>query len=621
LAGFFLYYGKNLAVPSMYAMRRLSLTSLLLLVAMHAMAQEHVKKDTARTLENMASKTRVSRELLQVISREPPKEGVFNLKSEEIFLPYDGKIIRKVIINHVGFEKSITDTTNQIKNFGAKVANAVHTNSREWLIRDHLLFSEKRELNAYTLADNERFLRDLDFILDARIFVVPLSSTEDSVDVLVLTRDVFSIGGRVSPRGTDKFSFQVYDVNVAGAGQRMQYNGLYDHGRTPTYGSTFFYRKSSVAGSFINLTAGITQLNDGISLGDEYESAAYFRLDRPLVSAYSHFAGALEISKNTAHNYYNEKDSLFKNYGYNVYDVWLGYNLGVKQNRTNRNRHFVSGRFYEYHFTRQPTQVFERANPIFNTQTAALGAFTWFGQEFYKTQYVLGFGRTEDVPYGHSYSVLAGWQRLMGISRPYLGADIEKSFVRPKGNFYTFSLRMGAFPYKNSLEDATILLYGQLFSRLYHFKHFMLRRTITTDFTYVFNQRLNTLLDIRDSYGVEGFRADSVLGTKRLHARYETTLFTPWKFLGFHFAPLAFVDIAFLAPKGKLLWHDAPYMALGAGVRTRNENLVFGTIELKMFYYPRTAEDMSSFKIQVTSNLRFKYSATFVKAPTFITYN
>ncbi|MGC3948471.1 MAG: hypothetical protein QM762_28875 [Chryseolinea sp.] len=605
----------------MWLLRIFSLLCMMSLVAFRAMAQEPVKIDTSKTLEDIAGKNKVSREILGAISRQPPKEGVLNLKSEEIFLPYDGKMIRRVIVNHVGFEKSITDTTNNIKNFGAKVANALHRNSREWLIRDHLLFSEKRPLNAYTLADNERFLRDLDFIVDARIFVVPLSSTEDSVDVLVLTRDVFSIGGRVSPRSTDKFSFRVYDVNVGGAGQRMQYNGLYDHDRSPAYGSSFFYRKSSVAGTFINLTAGLTQLNEGVSLGDEYETSTYFRLDRPLVSAYSHFAGGLELSKNVAHNYYNRPDSIYKNYTYNVYDVWLGYNLGVRKNRLSRNRHFVSGRFYQYDFTTQPERTYERANPIFNTQTAVLGAFTIFQQDFYKTQYVLGFGRTEDVPYGHSYAALAGWQRLMGVDRPYLGIDIEKSFVRPKGNFYTFSLRMGSFINKSRMEDATILLYGQLFSRLYHFKRFMLRRTITADFTYVFNQRLNTLLDIRDSYGLEGFRADSVLGTKRLHARYETTLFTPWKFLGFHFAPLAFVDLALLAPKDKLLWFDGPYACLGAGIRTRNENLVFGTVELKVFYYPRTPEDVSSFKIQVTSNLRIKYSASFVRAPSFITYN
>jgi len=592
-----------------------------LLAVTESMAQQPARKDTARTLEDVANKSRISRELLEAISRQPPKEGVMNLKSEEIFLPYDGKIIRKVIINHVGFEKSITDTTNNIRNFGARVANAVHENSREWLIRDHLLFSEKKPVNAYTLADNERFLRDLDFILDARIFVVPLSSTEDSVDVLVTTRDVFSIGGRVSPRSTEKISFSVYDVNVGGAGQRIQYNGLYDKGRNPDYGSTFFYRKSSVGGSLINLTVGVTQLNEGISLGQEQESSLYFRLDRPLVSAYSHFAGGLELSKNAAHNYRNKPDSIYKNYGYNVYDFWLGYNLGVRKNHLSRNRHFVSGRVYQFDFTEQPEFEYDRKNPAFNTQTALLGAFTIFRQEFYKTQYVYGFGRTEDIPYGHSYAALAGWQRLMGVDRPYFGADIEKSFVRPKGNFYTFSLRMGAFPYKGRVEDATLLLYGQLFSRLYHYKRFMLRRTVTADFTYVFNQRTNTLLDIMDSYGLEGFRADSVLGTKRLHARYETTLFTPWKFLGFHFAPLAFADIAMLAPKDKLLWYDAPYLALGAGVRTRNENLVFGTIELKFFYYTRAPEDMSSFKVQVTSNLRIKYSASFVKAPSFIVYN
>lgn len=586
-----------------------------------AFGQQPVEEDTARSIIETVKDSRVSRELLKSITRSPREEGVFNLKSEEIFMPFQDKFIRKIIINHIGFDKSITDTTRNIKNTAVKVANALHKNSKEWVIHDHLLFREKKQLNAYMLADNERFLRDLDFIVDARIFVVPLSSTDDSVDVLVVTRDVFSVGGRVSPRGTDKFSFRLYDVNVLGAGQRMQVNGLYDRDRNPTFSSEFYYRKSSLAGSLVNVTVGYTQLNSGSSYGDEEENAYYIRMDRPLASAFSRFAGGLELSRNWSQNYYSEEDTLFKNYKYNVSDVWIGYNLGVRRNYENRNRQFVSARFFDQKFVQRPEQPYEQSNPAFNSRTSFLGAFTLFNQEFYKTQYVYGFGRTEDIPYGETYSALVGWQSLLGLKRPYVGFDVDKSFVRRKGNFYTLSMRVGAFPYHGEIEDATLLLSAQLFSRLQHYKRYMLRRTTNVDFTYVINQRTNTLLDINGTYGLEGFRADSVLGTKRLHGRYEMILFTPWRLLGFHFAPIVFVDLAFIAPKGQFFFDDKPYLGLGGGVRTRNENLVFGTVELKFYYFPRDVEDISSFKVSIATNLRIKYSASFVRAPSFIVYN
>ena len=308
------------------------------------------------------------------------------------------------------------------------------------------------------------------------------------------------------------------------------------------------------------------------------------------------------------------EDSIFRTYRYNVNDIWIGYNIGAEENHRDRSRHFISARLFQQRFSVRPTQPQDAENPAFNSRTYGLGAFTFFKQEFYKTQYVYGFGRTEDVPYGQTFSVLAGWQNLLDLKRAYVGLDAEKSFVHSGGNFYTLSFRTGGFPYKGRWEDATLLLSGKLFSKLKQYRKFLLRQSADLDFTYVFNQRTNTLLDINYNYGLEGFRADSVLGTKRFHARYELVLYSPWRILGFRLAPILFTDVAMIAPKDKTLFYDKPYIGLGSGVRTRNENLVFGTIELKFFYYPRVAEDISRFKISVSSNLRIKYSGSFVQS-------
>jgi hypothetical protein len=585
-----------------------------------AIAQNVANPDSSKNIVDVVKDSKVSQELLKSVTRQQPVPEIINAKSEEVFLPYDGKIVRNIIINHIGFERSITDSATDIKSRVAKIANAIHVNSKDWVIREHVFFQEKKPLNPYKLADNERFLRDLDFILDARIFVVPLLSTDDSVDVLVLTRDVFSVGGSASPR-SNGFKFKIYDVNVLGMGQRLQYNGYYDTDRNPVYTHEFYYRKSSVFGSLINATVGYTQLNSGSSYGDQEEEAYYLRLDRPLVSPYSRMAGGIELSRNWSQNFDNIPDSIFRDYRYSVLDLWMGYNIGIKETNADRARHFLSARFFEQQFQTKPERAFDQLNPVYNSRTSFLGQFTFFKQDFYTTQYVYGFGRTEDVPYGHNVSIIAGWQRLMGIQRPYLGVDAEKSFVHRGGNFYTLTLRTGAFPYNNQLQDATILLSGRLYSKLKIHKRVMVRRSIDLDFTYVFNQKTNTLLDINNSFGIEGFVADSLLGTKRLHGRYEMIFYTKWKVLGFKMAPIVLADLAFIAEQRQLIFYDAPYMGIGAGIRTRNENLVFGTIELKCFYYPRTVEDMSHFKVSLTSNLRIKYSGSFVRPPSFISYN
>src|SRR5688572_888956 len=314
---------------------------------------EIIKIDTTSKVIDAVKDTKITQELLKSVTRKPPseQESYINIKSETAFLPFDGKIIRQVLINHIDFDRSITDTTKSIKNTLVRVGNALHNTSKEWVIRDHVFFKEKKPLNAYLLADNERYIRDLDFIVDARIIVVPLSSTQDSVDVLVVTRDVFSIGGSFSPRGVDETKFRIYDANFLGWGQRLQFSGHYDQERDPNFGYEVYYRKSSIGGSLVNLTAGYTQLNTGSSYGNEEEQAYYLRLDRPLVSPYSRMAGGLEFSRNWSKNVYQLEDSVFRTYRYNVNDVWLGYNLGVKQNHKNRSRHFVSARFFQQRFS------------------------------------------------------------------------------------------------------------------------------------------------------------------------------------------------------------------------------------------------------------------------------
>ena len=311
---------------------------------------------------------------------------------------------------------------------------------------------------------------------------------------------------------------------------------------------------------------------------------------------------------------------MFRDYRYVINDFWIGYNIGANSNN-DRNRHFIAIRGFDQHFTRVPSQGREQERPLYNDQTFVLASATFFKRDFYTTRYIYGFGRTEDVPYGHNVSFITGWARQRGISRPYIGLEAEKSLVSRFGEFYTFGVRAGGFTNGSGIEDATMLLSGSLMSRLIPSGQFLFRQSFFVDFTRVFRQRTSVPLDINDEFGLQYFRADSLWGTKRFHIQSETVAFSPWQILGFRFAPFAFGEMAMIAGDDRSIFYDKPFFGFGGGVRTRNENLIFGTVELRLIYYPRTIEDISSFNVRITSNLRIKYTAGFVRAPGFVRYN
>lgn len=605
----------------MHLRRILVLTCLLLFFgAMAAHAQKVKPKPKEEEKKTLTQK--VSRRVMKLV-KQNPGDTIVDQKSESGFRQYQGKIIRRIIINHIGFERNINDTTRyRVVNTVTRVANSLHTDTKEQVIRNNLFFRTNRPLDPYKLADNERYLRDLPFILDARIAVKPVRGNRDMVDIIVYTRDVFSIGGSLSVRSKTSVQFRIYDANLSGWGQRAEYRSLVDIDRSPTVGHQFLYSKNSIKGTFINGTVSYTQLNTGASYGLENENALYLKLDRPLVSPYTRWAGGLELSRNWSKNVYEIDPAIFRSYTYYVKDLWVGYNIGIKNKVENRNRHFVGIRTFGQSFGNVPIQRTGEDTLRYRNQQYVLGQFTFYNQNFYRTKYVYGFGRTEDVPYGTRLSLLFGQTKQMALVRPYAGIEVERSVFQKSGDFMQYSLRAGGFKDNNKLQDVVMLASANLFSRLMLWKGLKIRQSVGASYTTILNRNLSLPLRIDNSMGIERFKSDSTTwGTQRLSLHVETVVYIRPTLLGFNFAPFVFTDMAMVAPEREVLIKQKPYFGIGGGLRTRNENLIFGTIELRMFYFPRVTEDLSKFRITLSSNLRVKFSSSFIQAPSFISYN
>ena len=86
-----------------------------------------------------------------------------------------------------------------------------------------------------------------------------------------------------------------------------------------------------------------------------------------------------------------------------------------------------------------------------------LAQFTFFKQEYYKTNYIFGFGTTEDIPYGYNIALTCGWYKQSYLSRPYAGVDANRYMVYNKGDIVQYFLSAGTFLNKGKWQDAGML--------------------------------------------------------------------------------------------------------------------------------------------------------------------
>ncbi len=604
-------------------------TGCFLLLSYTALPQ---KRDSTDTQDVPAAKAFIHNIFQQVVDAvtiskkdSSVKAVLLNAKSESLFRRHEGKIIRHIFTRELGFEKTLSDTSRRISRLGTGILNALHKNTREWVIRDNLFIRENSVLNPYIVADNERYLRTLEFIQDARILVQPIRGISDSVDILVITKDLFSITGGLDVNGIKRVRAGIAETNLLGMGQKIQYTTLIDKDRKPAFGYELKYTKNSIKNTFVNASVGYTVINGSRNDGSENEKAFFVRMERPLVSHFSRLAGSMEISSNHSDNLYRKPDSLFYQYRFNLYDGWVGYNLGVTKLLLSkdkiRDRSFFAIRYLNNYFTRMPFQVAGKYNTLFNSREALLAEFTLFRQDFYKTNYIYGFGNTEDVPYGINIAVTGGWYKQLYLERLYAGVNANQYVVTPNGQFIQYFLRTGGFFKSNSLQDASILTGGNYFSKIFLYRNLKVREFIRFSYTRQFNRLTFEPLRIDNLYGLQSFSSDSIRGTQRLSIYAETFAFSKYKLFGFQMAPFLFTDFSLLSPEKDKLFKSGLYTGVGGGLRTRNENLVFGTIELRLIYFPKRSERSNSLNVSFRSNIRFRYNTRYVKAPDIIQLN
>lgn len=546
------------------------------------------------------------------------------------FASFKGKTIRCVVINNVSFGVSVNDTSQVIKNFLINFANRIHRQTQEKLIIANLFFREGDILNPNLIAENVRYLRSLNYLQDARIVVVRSKANKQQVDVDVFYKDVFSVGGAADVNGKAVYA-ELSDNNIMGTGQRLVIKNLYDLNRSPNYGWGAEYTKRNFAGSFANLSVGYQNLANAYSNGSRDEDYAYIRMTLPLVSPYHLWTGEAEIATHRNTNKYGS-DSLYSldnQYNYNNLDAWAGYNITNSRfynDLTKRKpKQFLALRVIDQQFKTIPDKYELTYNPMYANLKGILTAYTFFKQEYYHTSYIYGFGRNEDVPEGYNASIIGGWTDKNDLERPYMGVNFEKNFFTKQKQYIDYEIKVGGYIRNHRFEDFSTLFNIETFTRLRKFNHLWYNRNFFSfSGAHQFNRLLDAPLILNSSYGIPQYSGDSsTLATTRGTFNAESVFYDTWKLAGFSFAPFAFTNFSFLKTESN--YNSGSnldgYAGFGLGVRTRNENLIFGTIELRLSYFPRTLGSMTPLNINVSSDLRYIFNSQYIKRPDFVVFN
>lgn len=547
----------------------------------------------------------------------------------ELLSKHAGKEINNIIIEQHNFSTNINLPQVVSKNIFTRAANKLHTTSDEATIRKNLFFHENDTLNPTIIAYNEKWLRDLSYIQDARIMASILLYDTNKVDVYVITKDVFPFSGNLNLRNEKSYEASISNDNLIGAGTKLQINHNFDNLRNPTTGWGYDVDVRNILGSFINMSGGINDLANNAVDGSPSALKQYLKAELPFLHPFSKWTGGFEISEIKNKNTYPSKwsDSVFNrniNYHADYVDFWIGYQIFNKKIKKTNNstRTIVQYRHLEHSYLSRPFNFKEQLDKNYQNINADFFSLTLFKQEIIRTKYLYGFGRNEDLPIGHSITFTAGKYIRETSSLPYVGVRMEKYALTKSGEYTHYNLHVGTSYDEKMIQDFRWLSSIEQISKLKYLDNGLsYRQIINLSFTETLKNKFNEALLINSIYGIPQLNKERIRGGTRISANWETVVYNSGSVFNFKSSPFIFGNLTYIRSVEQTIKEGDIYSSMGAGIRVRNENLIFGTIEVKGYYFPRTSLQLSPWNFSIISNLRFKYNSSIIRKPDFVEIN
>ena len=568
--------------------------------------------------------------VMKSLSKSPSKVTEQNTltRNDVPYKKFEGDIIRNIFVKDLPFGILLADTSIKVVTPYNSLANKFHHKTRLSTIRKNLFFNENDSLLPYLLADNETYLRQLPYLQDVRFQIVRVAGSTDSVDVYVYAKDLFTLGGSIASLELNNTDLEVREDNVYGSGNGLAVHGLYDMERRINFGAGIEYIQRNIAGSFINFDARYQSYYPGIP-GLKQENLYLVSFTKPLINRYMNWTYEFDASYHSTRNMYSN-DSVYHSlyyYRYYNFDTWVGYNINATGYSTEAEdrklRKLVAFRMIDQRFQKLPIQYDTAYYWRYANLQAILGSLSFYRQNFYKAQYVYGFGIYEDIPVGLNISFTAGYTKKQELYRPFIGFNFQRSMFNSRKNYFSYIFRAEGYLGQKKLEDINLLANIDYFDHLKYIGTKWKQRTfINIGLAKQINTILNEPLYLQSKFALPEFSTGDVGGSLRASIRAESVFYSPWYLASFRFAPFIFGNAGYFTPyNNTFLTANNIYTIVGGGLRTRNESLIFGTLELRGYYFLQKNVYNENWRIDISTNITFKNDLQLVSKPDFTHVN
>ena len=505
-------------------------------------------------------------------------------RSEEQFEVFEGKTIRKIEFIRINpFGTSLSDTSYYNRTWLNNAANTIHVKTNRSVLERQLLIHTGDVVDPLILADNERLIRELPYIEDVRLIVTKVELNSDLVDVTIVTKDVWSIAFYMELKDVDAGKVELWNSNIFGSGNELQDNVHWNGNKTGTWGNEIFFKNRNIFGSFIDGRIYHQNVFAKKSLGIELERK-FFTPNTKYAGGFTTFRKSRPIDI-----WYYDTSFVKEIIDYNSLDFWLGraFRLDKKNDRETGRRNFIlASRTIWKTYEQRPS--FEEQNlPEFSNSFTLLNYIAFSTQMFYKTNLIYSFGRTEDIPTGYLAKWTFGQEFGEYQNRTYSSVELSGGrHSQDLGYIYISSALGGFITREKEFQQGVFRAELNYFTNLRNAGQFKLRHFANLYFIRGINRFTTERININDQSGLTGLHKNEINGRQKVVLNLQTVSFAPYYFYGWRFAFFGFADFALLGKQQMALKQFKPYSSFGAGIRLRNERLVFPTFQLRFAFYP-----------------------------------
>ena len=563
--------------------RRLISTTAVLTVAFVALAaplpctaaQEADEDSLAQAWEDDVEQQQgwLSRTAHRFFGRAPLSGEDLSGRAEQTVDPYAQYVdrdIEVIIIHPVLRFTAKEDTTTSSMAWLSSLARRVSSYTRESVIRQYLLFERGDTLDPYALADSERMLRQLPYINDARLLVLPVGGAADGVAIIVEYRDrwPYGIAGRIKTQ--ERYEMNIYTSNLGGVGLLFDNKIIRNNLGDPQTGYRGILAKENLGGSFVDAM---------LEYEDSWQELDFLvGLQRRQIHPAIHYVGGI------AWQVTDDRDNEGVPREFEDTSLWAGRVIQLSEDRTfatGLRRTLTPALSYGRRWFRERPVTRADTNRAYHHSRILLAGLTDQRVTDYKTSYLFRMGEVEDVPAGMAVQLSGGYETGEYLNRTAWFFDSGGSLVRERGDLLWADFACGGYLRNGRLEDGLVDAMTVYITPLLGAGRYRHRTYVWLRYTLGLNQTGDTRLALGGSSLVRNLERLWVRGGQRLLTSLEFRLFTPWSLLGFRTMPFAYGDVGVVGDEDDPLFTNKIYSTLGLGVRLENPSIVLPAAEFR----------------------------------------